>query len=49
MSAAIKVLRASEYGGRKVFKVRALRIRQDAASGFQKYESAVENLDTVVA
>lgn len=50
VSAATKVLRASEYGGRKVIKVRALRIGQDDASGLPKYESVgVEILDIVVA
>ena len=50
VSAATKVLRASEYGGRKVIRVRALRIGQDDASGFQKDEfTRVENLDIIVA
>jgi len=47
VSAATKVLRASEYTGRKVIKVRALRTRANATGWGYAYVG-LENLDVVV-
>lgn len=48
ISAAKKILEASEYGGRKVIKMRALRIRPNGNGPWGWEYVGVENLDILV-